>query len=58
MRTDSLWWGPFRVSQVLAIATFLIATGLLVYMLLVKKPDPAKMLVNRKAAEEAATEEE
>ena len=58
MRTDSLWWGPFRVSQVLAIATFLIATGLLVYMLLIKKPDPAKMLVNRKAAEEAAAEEE
>lgn len=54
MRTDSLWWGPFRVSQVLAGVTFLLASGLLVYILLVKKPDPQKMLVNRIAAEEAA----
>lgn len=56
MRTDSLWWGPFRVSQVLAGATFLIAAALLVYILLVRKPDPQKMLINRIAAEEAREE--
>ena len=58
MRTDSLWWGPFRVSQVLAGATFLIATALLVYILKFRKPDPAKMLVNRAAAEAAEDADE
>lgn len=57
MRTDSLWWGSFRVSQVLAGITFLLAVALLLYILLVRKPDPQKMLVNRVAAEAAAEEE-
>ena len=56
MRTDSLWWGPFRVSQVLAGATLLAAVLLLAYVLLIRKPDPSKMLVNRLAVEAAAEE--
>ena len=59
LRTDSLYWGPFRVSQVLAAVSCLLAVGVLLYVLLVKRPDPAKMLVNRVAAsaEEPAPEE-
>lgn len=59
LRTDSLYWGPFRVSQVLAAVSCLLAVGVLLYVLLVKRPDPAKMLVNRAAAsaEEPAPEE-
>ena len=59
LRTDSLYWGPFRVSQVLAAVSCLLAVGVLLYVLLVKRPDPAKMLVNRAAAsaEEPASEE-
>lgn len=46
LRTDSLMWGPFRVSQVLAGVCVLVAGGLLVYNL--KRPhDPAKLFVNR-----------
>ena len=60
LRTDSLMWGPFRVSQVLAMVSCMAA----VIVLLVQwfKPhDPAKLFVNReieKAAEEAQLEEE
>ena len=50
LRTDSLYWGPFRVSQVLAAVSCLLAVGVLLYVLLVKRPDPANMLVNRAAA--------
>ena len=59
LRTDSLYWGPFRVSQVLAAVSCLLAVGVLLYVLLVKRPDPANMLVNRVAAsaEEPAPEE-
>lgn len=51
LRTDSLWWGSFRVSQVLAAASCLIAVGILLYVLLVKRPDPQTMLVNRISAQ-------
>ena len=59
LRTDSLYWGSFRVSQILAAVSCLLAVGVLLYVLLVKRPDPAKMLVNRVAAsaEEPAPEE-
>ena len=50
LRTDSLYWGPFRVSQILAAVSCLLAVGVLLYVLLVKRPDPANMLVNRAAA--------
>lgn len=46
MRTDSLMVGPFRVSQLLAGITCLIAVGILVYMLAIKKPTGKTMLVS------------
>ncbi|MBQ3355553.1 MAG: prolipoprotein diacylglyceryl transferase [Oscillospiraceae bacterium] len=57
LRTDSLWWGDFRVSQVLAAASCLIAVGILLYILLVKRPDPQKRLVNRVSAQADTPEE-
>ena len=50
MRTDSLYLGPFRVSQLLAAVSCLAAGGILIYVLGVKRPDPKKMLVNHAAA--------
>lgn len=46
LRTDSLMIGSFRISQLVAGATFLIAVGILVYMLFVKKANAETMLVN------------
>ena len=46
LRTDSLWWGPFRVSQLLAAVSCLAAVGLLITFHF-RKPDPAKLFVNR-----------
>ena len=58
LRTDSLYWGAFRVSQVLAAASCLIAVAVMIVMAL-RKPDPANLCVNRMAAlaEEAEEEE-
>ena len=57
LRTDSLWWGPFRVSQLLAAVSCVAAVGLLVYFQ-IRKPDPAKLFVNRvQPAEEQTTAE-
>ena len=53
LRTDSLYWGPFRVSQVLAGVSFLAATAVLVVLAL-RKHDPAKLYGNQVAAAEAA----
>ena len=53
LRTDSLYWGPFRVSQVLAGISFLAATAVLVVMAF-RKHDPAKLYGNQMAAAEAA----
>ncbi len=53
MRTDSLWWGPFRVSQVLAAVSCIAALGVLVWQQL-RPHDPKDMFVNRRAAMEAA----
>ena len=50
MRTDSLMIGPFRISQLIAGITCLIAVGILVYVLACKKPSGERMLVNRVAA--------
>jgi len=52
LRADSLYWGPFRVSQILAAVTCLAATVILVVMAL-RRHDPAKLYVNRVAAREA-----
>ena len=58
LRTDSLYWGSFRVSQLLAAVSCVAAVGILVWMGM-KKHDPANLLVNQVAAEtEAAVEEE
>ena len=41
LRTDSLYWGPFRVSQMLALCSFIVATGVLI-ALAIRKPDKEK----------------
>ena len=57
LRTDSLWWGNFRVSQVLAAASCLIAVIVLLVMAF-RPHDPADMFVNKVAAKKAAAEAE
>ena len=57
LRTDSLWWGPFRVSQLLAAASCFAAVVAL--MVLSFRPhDPRKLLVNQVAAKEAAEKQD
>ena len=46
LRVDSLYWGPFRVSQLLAAVTCITASIILVYQMR-KSHDPAKLWVNR-----------
>ena len=55
LRTDSLYWGPFRVSQVLAAVSCLAAAMVLLYLNF-KSHDPAKLWVNQVAARTAAAE--
>ena len=55
LRTDSLWWGNFRVSQVLAAGSCLIAVALLI-LLAFRPHDPANLFVNKVAAKKAAGE--
>lgn len=57
LRTDSLYIGSFRVSQLLAALTCLISVGILLYMLVFQRPDPKAMLVNRAAASTQETAE-
>ena len=58
LRTDSLYWGDVRVSQILAGASA-IAAAVALFVLSTRKHDPAKLLVNQVlAAEEAAEAEE
>ena len=55
LRVDSLYWGPFRVSQVLAAVTCAAAVTILVWQS--KKPhDPAKLYVNHVAGDAAEKE--
>lgn len=54
LRQDSLYWGTFRVSQVLAAVTCFIAAGVLLYNLF-RKHDRTKLYVFRNAG---ALEEE
>ena len=59
LRTDSLYWGPFRVSQLLAAVSCVVAVWILTWQMF-KPHDPAKLYVNRvaaKAAEEEIEEE-
>ena len=57
LRVDSLWWGPFRVSQVLAAITCVTAVSILIWQHF-KPHDPANLWVNQKAAMEAQKTEE
>ena len=57
LRVDSLWWGPFRVSQVLAAITCVTAVGILIWQNF-KPHDPAALWVNQVAAKEAEKTEE
>ncbi len=50
LRMDSLYWGPFRVSQVLAALTCLAASAALITMTFFPQ-DPGKLLVNQKKPE-------
>ena len=45
LRVDSLWWGPFRVSQVLAAITCVAGVSILLWQHW-KPHDPARMQVN------------
>ncbi len=58
MRTDSLMLGSFRISQLLAGATCLIALAIVLYMLMIKQPTGEKLFVNRIAAEALEAEDE
>ena len=46
LRVDSLYWGPFRVSQVLAGLTCVTASAILLWQAF-KPHDPANLFVNR-----------
>ena len=56
LRTDSLWWGPFRVSQLLAAVSCLAAVAVLVWQMF-RHHDPKDLFVHVVAAREAAEEE-
>ena len=55
LRTDSLYWGPFRVSQLLAAVSCLAAVSVLLWQNL-RPHDPAKLFVNQIAAQEKDSE--
>ena len=55
LRTDSLYLGPFRVSQLLAAVSCVAALSVLVYQMR-KTHDPAKLYVNVVAARESSEE--
>jgi len=57
LRVDSLWWGPFRVSQVLAAVTCITAVIILVWQWF-KPHDSANLWGNQVAAQEAQKTEE
>ncbi len=55
LRTDSLWWGPVRVSQALAAVSCIAAVGLLVFFAF--RPHLAEKLYVNQVAAKAAEEE-
>lgn len=57
LRTDSLWWGPFRVSQLLAAASCIAAVVVLLIQAF-RVHDRANLYVNRVAAKAAQAQEE
>jgi len=56
LRVDSLWWGPFRVSQLLAGISCLAAVLILAWQAF-RPHDPARLFVNQVAAKQAEKEE-
>ena len=56
LRVDSLWWGPFRVSQLLAGSTCVAAVALLGYLHF-KPHSPENLFVNQVKAKEINTDE-
>ena len=57
LRMDSLYWGSFRVSQVLAAVTCVSALAVLIWQQ-TKSHDPAKLYVNQVAAKAGEETEE
>ena len=57
LRTDSLYIGAFRVSQLVAAASFVLAVAMLICQAL-RPHDPQKLFVNRVAAEAKADQKE
>lgn len=57
LRVDSLYWGAFRVSQVLAAVTCVCAVSVLVWQSF-RKHDPAQLAENRAPVEEKKAQEE
>ena len=57
LRTDSLYWGPFRVSQLLAAISCAAAVAVLLWQMF-KPHDPADLLVNQVAKKESQKTEE
>ena len=55
LRVDSLYWGDFRVSQMLAAISCFAAVAVLMYMAF-QKHDPARMQVNLTAARQVEAE--
>ena len=53
LRTDSLYWGPFRVSQLLAGVSFVVCTAILVWQAF-RPHDRQKLYVHRANLEEPA----
>ncbi|MBQ3504462.1 MAG: prolipoprotein diacylglyceryl transferase [Oscillospiraceae bacterium] len=56
LRMDSLWWGPFRVSQLLAAVSCALAVTVLIWQQL-RPHGPEDLLVNRVAARAEETGE-
>ena len=50
LRMDSLYWGPFRVSQVLAAGSCIIAVAILIFMAF-RPHDSKNLFVNRQTGE-------
>ena len=57
LRTDSLYWGPFRVSQMIGAISCFLAVGALLWFSF-QDHEPAKLYVNRVAAKQAEEETE
>ena len=57
LRTDSLYWGPFRVSQLLAAISCLAAVSVLLWQMF-RPHQKATLFVNQVAAQTAETGEE